>query len=271
MFVGYRILYFYKKENAFYLEKSTGRIRKYKNASRAGNISFEEKQPGARGDEELPVRVYFCGVPEYYGRRRGWGGKSFPVSWNFGQLLCLMQNCCEYISADAYYLEEGFERELTEGEFGFTPGRQRMCGELIGKLTGQFRGIDSILYLADEFCERALEMPLGEELLRKLHYFFYMGERTEQYAAMEENLWQEYGMPLMTVRRTEELVTCRLKRLLVLDDRQEGDTDWEMLPRGCVYLDLWSDTGRRSRIAEKRVDIKYMSEYLYLRQNLDTP
>ena len=63
MFVGYRILYFYKKENAFYLEKSTGRIRKYKNASRAGNISFEEKQPGARGDEELPVRI-FCS-PRY--------------------------------------------------------------------------------------------------------------------------------------------------------------------------------------------------------------
>ncbi len=276
--MGYRILYFYKKKDAFYREKSGRTVGGVRNGKtrQAVHVFWDEKELGGQGEEAFSARVYFCGVPEYYGRRKGFGrgksgGRIFPVPWNFGQLLRLMQSCCEFVSADAYYLEESFEKELAEGEFGFTPGRQRMCAEMINRLSGQFKGVDSILYLADGTREQAGEMPLKEELLRKLHYFFYMGERDGRYDVLEENLWQGYGMPLIIVKKPEELATCQLRRLLVLDDRQEGRADWEMLPRGCAYLDLWSDAGRRRRIAEKRLDIKYMSEYLYLRQNLDTP
>ncbi|MBD5550108.1 MAG: hypothetical protein HDQ96_02880 [Lachnospiraceae bacterium] len=251
--MGYRILYFYKKENAFYREK------------KRTNVFFSEK------GQDDSIKLFFCGLPEYYGRQIRWGGKrTFPVPWNFGQLLRLMQSCCEYVSADAYYLEEQFEKELTEGEFEFTPGRQRMCAELIGKMADRFQGIDSILYLREETEEGPKELPLPERLLRKLRYFFYLGEKSEQYSILEENLWEEYGMPLLHVRKVKELAACRIKRLLVLDDRQEGDADWKVLPKGCVYMDLWSDTGRRTQIAKNRVDIKYISEYLYLRQNLDT-
>lgn len=262
IFVGYRILYFYKKENAFYKEKNKV------------NLSFTEKELSAP-EEGDSVKVFFCALPEYYGRQIRWGrwrrdGRTISVPWNMGQLLRLMQNCCEYVSADAYYLEEGFEKELAEGKSGFIPGRQRMCPEMIRKLSGQFRGIDSILYLAEDIREKQEEMPLKESLLRKLHYFFYLGDKAEQYAIMEENLWQEYGMPLMPVKKAKELATCQIRRLLVLDDRQEGEADWEMLPKGCVYLDLWSNPERRGQIAGNRGDIKYMSEYLYLVQNLDT-
>lgn len=255
--MGYRILFFYKKDNAFYKEK------------KAVNLSFVEREP------EDGVKVFFCGLPEYYASQVRWGGwrkgnRVYPIPWNFGQLLRLMQNCCEYVSADAYYLEEHLERELSEGDFGFTPGRQRMCGEMMKKLSGQFRGIDSILYLAERDGGIPGALPLPEELLRKLHYFFYLGEKTERSAALEDNLWQEYGMPLLFVKKPEELVTCRIRRLLVLDDRQEGSADWEMLPRGCVYQDLWSDAERRAGIAGNRGDIKYVSEYLYLARNLDT-
>ena len=107
-------------------------------------------------------------------------------------------------------------------------------------------------------------------MLRKLRYFFYLGEKTERYTVLEENLWNEYGMPLMPVKEAGELATCRVRKLLVLDDRQEGEADWRALPRGCVYMDLWSDPGRKKQIAGNRVDIKYISEYLYLVQNLDT-
>ncbi len=271
--MGYRILYFYKRENTFYRERNTGRMGGGRKNRQAGNVSFEEKGPLGEQDGDFPVRVFFCGLPEYYARAAGlgrWKG-NFPIPWNPGQLLRLMQNCCEYVSADAYYLEEGFERELEALEFGFTPGRQRMCPELIYRLTGQFRGIDGILYLAEESRERQGELPLQDKLLRKLHYFFYLGEKGEQYHILEENLWNEYGMPLMPVKSAGELATCRISRLLVLDDRQEGGADRGALPRGSVYLDLWSDLGRRTQIAEGRVDIKYMSEYLYLVQNLDTP
>lgn len=254
--MGYRILYFYKNKNAFYREK------------KGSGLTINEKELGDS------MKVFFCGLPEYYGKQTRWGrwrkGKrTFFVSWNFGQLLRLMQNCCERVSADAYYVEEHFEKELAEGGFGYTPGRQRMCGELIKKMSGQFRGIDSILYVRGESEERSGELPLREELLRKLHYFFYQGERSEQYAVLEENLWQEYGMPLLPVKKAEELFACKIRRLLVLDDRQEGDADWKKLPRECVYLDLWSDAGRRAQIAQNRADIKYVSEYLYLCQNLD--
>lgn len=255
--MGYRILYFYKKENTFYRDK------------KEGNLFFGEKQL------DDSVRLFFCGLPEYYGRQIRWGGwrkenRVFPIPWNFGQLLRLMQNCCEYVSADAYYLEEHFERELAADGIGFISDRQRMCGELIGKASGQFRGIDSILYLRGESEGRAAELPLSEELLRKLHYFFYLGEKSEEYELLEENLWQEYGMPLLSVKKPEELITCQIRRLLVVDDRQEGEADWAMLPRGCAYLDLWSSAARYGQITEHRVDIKYVSEYLYLRQNLDT-
>lgn len=269
--MGYRILYFYKKENAFYREKSTGRRGRGGRNRQAGNIFLKEKGLDEPGEEEA-VKVFFCGLPEYYARAAGlgrWKG-SFPVHWNFGQLLRLMQNCCEYVSADAYYLEEGFEKELVEGDLGFAPGRQRMCPELIRRFSGQFRGIDSILYLAQEFQERPEEMPLREELLRKLHYFFYLGEKTERYEVLEENLWNEYGMPLISVKDAGEPAACRIRRLLVLDDRQEGEADWRALPEGCVYMDLWSDPGRKARIAGNRADIKYISEYQYLSQNLDT-
>ena len=269
--MGYRILYFYKRENTFYREKNAGRMARGGRNRHAGNVFFGEKE--LEGSEaEGTVKVFFCGLPEYYARAAGWGRwkGSFPIHWNFGQLLRLMQNCCEYVSADAYYLEEGFEKELAEGDPGFTPGRQRMCPELIHRFSGQFRGIDSILYLAEEFQERSGEMPLKEELLRKLHYFFYLGEKTERYTVLEENLWNEYGMPLMPVKEAGELATCRVRRLLVLDDRQEGEADWRALPSGCVYMDLWSDPGRKKQIAGNRVDIKYISEYLYLVQNLDT-
>lgn len=274
--MGYRILYFYKRENVIYKEK------------RGGNLSFVEKE---LGDAEEPfLKVFFCGLPEYYGLRAGqlvmgrlWkratpgsrtahgnqSGKERYVPWNPGQLLRLMQNCCEYVSADAYYLEEHFEKELAESGLGFTPGRQRMCGGLIKKMSGQFQGIDSILYLRGDSGEQTGELPVPEKLLRKLHYFFYLGEKSGQYAALEENLWREYGMPLFTVKNMSELAPCQIKRLLVLDDRQEGGAEWEMLPRGCVYMDLWSDAGRRAQIEKNRADIKYISEYLYLCRNLD--
>lgn len=111
---------------------------------------------------------------------------------------------------------------------------------------------------------------MSEELLRKLRYFFYLGEKTEQYAVLEETLWNEYGMPVMTFRETGELAAYRVGRLLVLDDRQEGETEWRNLPRGSVYMDLWSDPGRKAQITGNRMDVKYISEYLYLAQNLDT-
>lgn len=267
--MAYRILYFYKKENAFYRD------------GRGTDLSMEEKEL----DES--VKVFSCGLPEYYGRQMKWGGRikgsgifrrrrgtmtsEYPaVPWNFGQLLRLMQNCCEYVSADACYLEEQFERELAEGEFGYRPGRQRMCGELIRKVAGQFKGIDSILYLSGEAQERAGELPLPEELLRKLHYFFYLGEKSELYAVLEENLWQEYGMPLLSVRKMTELADCRIKRLLVLDDRPEGGADWEELSGGSVYLDLWSNAGRRAQMEKNRADIKYISEYLCLLRSFDS-
>lgn len=276
--VGYRILYLYKKKNTYYREK------------REGNLSFFEKIPGD-GEELLP-KVFYCGVPEYYGVRTGRHArrenrlfsrirksprapegeeeaKKRYVPWNFGQLLRLLQNCCVYVSADACYLEEDFERELAASNAGFLPGRQRMCAELIGRLSGQFRGIDSILYLWGKGEEREKELPLSGELLRKLCYFFYMGEKEGQFAALEENLWEGYGMPILAVGRPEELAACRIKRLLVLDDRPEGDADWAVLPKGCVYLDLWSVPGRREQITRKRADIKYVSEYLYLCRNFD--
>lgn len=269
--MGYRILYFYKKKDVCYREKNSGRMMRAGGNRRAGNISFREKVLGETGEEET-VKMFFCGLPEYYARAAGlgrWKG-SFPIRWNFCQLLRLMQNCCEYVSADAYYLEEGFERELAEEEPEFTAGRQRMCPELIRSLSGRFHGIDSILYLSETSGEGMGEMPFQEKLLRKLHYFFYLGEKTEQYAILEGNLWREYGMPVMSLKEAGELATCRIGRLLVLDDRQEGETDWRNLPRGSVYLDLWSDPGRKTQIAENRMDIKYISEYLYLSQNLDT-
>lgn len=271
--MGYRILYFYKRENTFYRERTAGRTGRRGKSRQTGNIALEEKGLSGEGAGDFPVRVFSCGLPEYYARAAGFGRwkGNFPLSWNPGQLLRLMQNCCEYVSADAYYLEEGFERDLVGLEFGFTPGRQRMCPELICRLSGQFRGIDGVLYLAETFQERQREMPLQEELLRKLHYFFYLGERGEQYDVLEENLWNEYGMPVIPVKNAEELAVCRIGRLLVLDDRQEEEADWRVLPGGCVYLDLWSDPGRRAQIEENRTDIKYMSEYLFLIQNLDTP
>lgn len=244
-----RILCFYKRENVCYREKK--RI----------NISLEEKTPA--GEEDPFLKIFYCGIPEYYGIRTGWRKKRY-VPWNVGQLLRLMQGCCEYVSADACYLEENLERELAAGENGFVPDRQRMCGTLIGKLSGQFRGIDSILYLGEESERGEEELPLSGELLRRLRYFFYRGEKGEQYGALEEYLWQEYGMPLLGLQRMEELVNYPIKRLLVLDDRPEGSADWAMLPRGCVYLDLWSGVGRRAQIQQKRADIKYMSEYAYV-------
>lgn len=266
--MGYRILYFYKKENAYYREK------------KEGNLSFAEKEPG--GEDGPSLRIFYCGIPEYYGVRRG---RVFPVfkkrtaqknqtisgesvtPWDTGRLLRLMQNCCEHVSADVCYLEECFERELEQAGFPHTSGMPRMCGGLINKMTGQFQGIDSILYLCGNPGEQAGELPISEKLLRKLLYFFFLGEKLEQYAILEENLWQEYGMPLLSVKNTAELKACRIKRLLVLDDRQEGSADWEALPRGCVYLDLWSDAGRREQIEKNRADIKYISEYVYLRRN----
>lgn len=267
--MGYRILYFYKKEHTFYRER------------KETNLSIEEKEL----DES--VKVFFCGLPEYYRRQPKWrkrmtGGGIFfrrkapaapeyrAVVWNSAQLLRLMQNCCEYVSADAYYLEEQFGKELEEGGFGFTPGRQRMCRELIRKISGSFRGIDSILYLKGETEARETGLPLPQDLLRKLHYFFYLGEKSKQYEILEENLWQEYGMPVIPVRKVQELAACQIKRLLVLDDRQEGGADWKGLPKGCVYLDLWSDAERCAQLTGNRADIKYVSEYLYLRRNLDT-
>lgn len=270
----YRILYFYKKENAYYRGK------------KEGNLSFAEKEPGGKGGP--PLRIFYCGIPEYYGARsrrvftifkkrisaekrttqknRTVPGESVML-WDTGRLLRLMQSCCEHVSADVCYLEEHFERELEQAGFPHISGSPRMWGGLINKMTGQFQGIDSILYLCGNPEEQAGELPIPEKLLRKLLYFFFLGERGEQYAALEENLWQEYGMPLLSVKHTAELAACKIKRLLVLDDRQEGGADWEALPRGCVYLDLWSDAGRREQIGKNRPDIKYVSEYLYLQRN----
>lgn len=269
-----RILFFYKNENVCYKER------------RGANLSLAEKKVGEAEDPFL--KMFACGLPEYYGVRTGQAllgrlrkrersknravkgnGKEQYIPWNSGQLLRVMQNCCEYVSADAYYMEERFEKELAESGMGFTPCRQRMCGGLINKLSRQFQGIDSILYLHGDPEERAGELPVSDRLLRKLQYFFYQGETTEQSMMLEENLWREYGMPLLTVKSVSEVAACQIKRLLVLDDRQEGGADWKMLPQRCVYLDLWSDAGRRAQIEKSRADIKYISEYLYLCRNLD--
>lgn len=252
--MGDRILFFYQKKNVCYREK------------KRENLFWEEKTPA--GEEDPFLKIFYCGIPEYYGVRAGWRKRRY-IPWDFERLFLLMQNCCEYVSADACYLEEHFERELAAGEAGFQPDRQRMCSGLITKMSGQFREIDSMLYLGEEAEGKEQELPLSGELLRRLRYFFYAGEKGEQYSALEENLWEEYGMPVLVMRGMEELAACRLKRLLVLDDRQEGSADWAMLPRGCVYLDLWSGAERRAQILQKRTDIKYVSEYLYLYQNFE--
>ncbi len=254
--MGYRILYLYKEENAFYIGK------------RARALAFSEKEL------HDGVKVFSCALPEHYAKQKKWlafrtESKDMIVPWNFGQLLRLMQNCCERVSADACYLEENFEKELAAGGFGFLYGRQRMCGELITKTVAGLRGIDNILYLREEKQEREEELPLPETLLRKLHYFFYFSEKQKKHPILEENLWQEYGMLLLPLEKMEKLAACQRDSMLVLDDRQEGDAAYETLPQGCVYLDLWSNPVRRAQITENRADIKYMSEYLYLCQNLD--
>ena len=303
--MGYRILYFYKKENAFY-------------GGNAGErIIFDEREFGEDG---VSLRVFFCALPEYEALRAGRSFSLFGkfkrmvrkrqalskgespageqcVSWSYEKLISLMRECCAHVSADAWYLEEHFGRELAERGFHFSMDRQRMCGELIGKLCGGLREIDSILYLGEDAEEQVGELPLPEKLLRKLRYFFYMGtdtransvgtadesrarregeenlsasvseRRESRYKVLEENLWQEYGMPMLSVRKTAELADCKIGRLLVIDDRREGSADWEALPRGCAYLDLWSNPARRAQMGN-RADIKYLSEYLYVRQNV---
>ncbi len=257
MWVEYRIIYFYKKRDASFQKKNTGWLLKRRQRKWFGNVSFLEKEVSGT-EEEAPVKIFFCGIPAYYGN-------------HIGQLYRLLQNCCVHVSADTYYLEEGFEKELAESEKAFSLGRQRMCGGMIRKLSGQFRGIDNILYLAGETDEQEQgELPLREDLLRKLHCFFYMGEKSERYDVLEENLWREYGMPLLSVRSACELEECRMKRLLVLDDRQSGAAECSALPGGCIYLDLWSNQERQMQIAENAGGIKYLSEYLYLTENLDT-
>lgn len=274
----YRILYFYKKENTCYREK------------RGETVSLVKKEPGGEGWPFL--KIFYCGIPEYRGagggsvfsllRKRISSGKravqknrKIPgedrMPWDAERLLRLMQNCCGQVSADACYLEERFERTLEQAGFPHTFGRPRMCGGLIKKMTGKFQGIDGILYLCGDPEERAGELPIPEKLLRKLRFFFFLGEKREQYAVLEENLWQEYGMPLLAVKSAAEAAACRIKRLLVLDDRREGAADLKALPPGCVYLDLWSDAGRQEQIGRNRADIKYVSEYLYLRQNFQMP
>jgi len=276
----HRIIYFYKKENVGYRQYGFLPIGRKRQARQTDTVSFTEKEAGEN------VKVFFCGIPEYYGVRFGRKSrknassgmiraseqeKSSVTVWNIGQFLRLLQNCCEYVSADAYYLEESFEKELADGEPFFSLSKQRMCGGMIKKLSGQFKGIDCILYAAEEGEEEGQgELPLREQLLRKLHYFFYLGEKTEKYTVLEETLWQEYGMPLIRVRDMQELKECRIRRLLVLDDRQDGGVRYAALPERCVYIDLWSNAEKRAEITENRRDIKYLSEYWYLTQNLDT-
>ncbi len=283
--MGNRIIYFYKKENTCYRQKNMGpagkrsqernqerqmgRTGKKQQAQQTGNVSFQVKELGET------IKVFFCGIPEYYGIQFSLGSflekKPYPrVAWNDGQLLRVLQNCCEQVSADAYYLEENFEKGFAGGELTLSSGRQRMCGDMIRKLTGEFRGIDSILYAAGGEDEKQGELPLKKELLRKLHYFFYAGEKSESYFILEDNLWQEYGMPLIQVKNMQEISNCPFNRLLLLDDRQEGDTMWRKLPDRCVYLDLWSSMEKQKEIIGNRTDIKYLSEYLYLTKNLDT-
>lgn len=239
--MGDRILYFYKRENAFYRDK------------KRTNLLMEEKDAGDS------LKLFYCGLPEYYKRRS---------KWSVEKLFGLMQSCCEYVSADSCYLEEGFEKELAEAGIRLTSGGQRMCGGLIRKTAAQLQGIDGILYLEGGFGKR-MELPLPDGMLRKLRCFFYLGEKSEQYEVLEENLWQEYGMPLLSAKGADDLAACRIRRLLVLDDRREGKADRKMLPERCVYLDLWSDAERRAQMEKDRKGIKYISEYVYLSRHFE--
>lgn len=253
----YRILYFYRERHSPGQEKNQSWLFGKRRFRRFGSVSFSEKKL-EKPEEEISVRMFFCGIPAY------------DIS-HIGQLYRLLQNCCVKVSAETYYLEEALEQEVAKRESPFFPGRQRMCGGMIRLLSSKFGGIDSILYLPQEKEEeRQKELPLPEGLLRRLHYFFYAGEKTERYFVLEENLWREYGMPLFMVKDARELMECRIKRLLVLDDRQEGTAEMNALPRGSVYLDLWSNRERQAQAKKSDTGIKYLSEYLYLSGNLDT-
>ncbi len=268
--MAHRIIYFYKMENIYYKPKAAGFLRKRMKVSLTDNVSLSEKELGASGAEEAAIKAYFCGIPEYCGYYIGRGRRKKYLH-DTGQLLRVLQDCCEYVSADAYYLEENFEKELAERNLSLSFGKQRMCSEMIKNLSGHYRGIDSILYVAEEEEDRKEDgLPLKKQLLQKLHYFFYLGQESEQYYLLEKNLWEEYGMPVIRVRDVQELSACQLNRLLVLDDRKEGQIRWAKLPEACVYIDFWSDPERKRQIMENRTDIKYLSEYLYLTKNLDT-
>lgn len=254
--LAHRIIYFYIRKNACYKQK-------LKNSC-ISSILFSEKELG-------DIKACYCGLPEYYEVRKGWKKEKKYVR-EAAYFLEILQKCCEHVSAESYYLEEDLERQLMTGKFSAAFGKQRMCGSMIKHLTGQFRGIDAILYEAEEGEEpEQEELSFNKELVRKLHYFFYMGERTEKYTVMEDALWKEYGMPLIWINNVQDMAECRINRLLVLDDRKSGNVEWRFLQKDCVYIDLWSDREKKEEIMRNRADIKYISERFYLTKNLDTP
>lgn len=258
--MGYRIVYFYARP---YAEEG------------CQNLTFAERE---FGEEEGALKVFACGMSERYVNRGGQAKdarRRYPLfRWWKRQreqevsFFSLMQEYCARVSADACYLEERFARELEERGISSPLDRQRMCGALIRQMCGGLRAIESILYMSGETEGKARELPIPEGLLRGLRYFFYMGERDEDCAVLEENLWREYGMPLLSVGKMTDMGGWQIGRLLVIDDRQGGAADWERLSRGSVYLDLWSDAARRAQMERNRADVKYLSEYLYLQQNL---
>lgn len=258
--MGYRIVYFYAQPDAEEGCRNAPLVER----------EFEE--------EDGALKVFACGVPGRYGHCAGQikdGKRHHPLFRRWKRRrerevssFSLMQEYCARVSADACYLEELFAQELRERGISSPSNRQRMCGELIRKMCGRLRAIDGILYLGGEAGERERELPIQESLLRKVRYFFYMGERMERGAALEENLWQGYGMPLLSIGKMAELDAWQIGRLLVIDDRQDGEADWKTMPRGSVYLDLWSDDARRAQIEKNRADVKYLSECLYVRQKL---
>ncbi len=269
----YRVIFFYEKKGVCYREK--GLKRKRRRRARPGKetepvkwekIVFQEKRLCGEAEGE-GLRVWYCGIPEY-DREKEWGMET---------LLSLLQNCINRVSADAYYLETAFREKLSVAEPAFVPAPRRMNEFLLIHLTEKLRSIDGILYLTEKEEERQeeereftgeRELVLPDNLLRKLHFFFYRGSKGAV-EPVEELLWQEYGMPLLHIGSLREIEESGIKRLLVLDDRIGGKIREESFPRGSVYVDLWSDKEKQERLAENRKDIKYFSEYQFLVTEID--
>lgn len=216
---------------------------------------FSRYLPSGKGYIGRYLDVHGVPIPELYYRKRG---------WNRDLLAGMLEQ----------YMENRPEREfLLDGQLAAMLGAEQgpAPDAVVEAMLKKYSAARTQMILVGEW-ESTFEWILSQ-YSKKVNELAVYTHTCEPWEDMMDYLFMEYGIAAAASEDFSKTVFRKEIPALIIDACREEKGFRALLrnfPRGSLYMDLFSEAGKRKCVEAKRKDIRYLSPELFVRGNLDT-